>query len=175
MAKITLCTGGVRSGKSSYALALAKRNKGKKVFIATATALDDEMKLRIKNHRKSRGKMFRTMEEPYELAATLSAIDKTASVIVIDCLTVWLGNIFYKYDNNERNILRCVELFVKELKRLSADCIIVTNETGWGIVPENKMARSFRDIAGYMNQGVAAIADRVYLFVCGIPVKIKGE
>jgi adenosylcobinamide kinase/adenosylcobinamide-phosphate guanylyltransferase len=175
MAKITLCTGGVRSGKSLYALTLAKRNKGKKVFIATATALDDEMKLRIQNHRKSRGKMFQTIEEPYELAETLSDIDKTVPVIVIDCLTVWLGNIFYKYNNNEKNILRCVELFVKELKRLSIDCIIVTNETGWGIVPENKMARSFRDIAGYMNQGVAAIADTVYLFVCGIPVKIKGE
>jgi adenosylcobinamide kinase / adenosylcobinamide-phosphate guanylyltransferase len=173
MAKITLCTGGVRSGKSSYALTLAKRNKGKKVFIATATALDDEMKLRIQNHRRSRGKMFQTIEEPYELAATLSDIDKTASVIVIDCLTVWLGNLFHKYEGNEKEILLCVDLFIKELKRFSIDCVIVTNETGWGIVPENKMARSFRDIAGYMNQGVAAIADTVYLFVSGIPVKIK--
>ncbi len=177
MAKITLLTGGVRSGKSSYALTLAKKHaaRGKKAFIATATVLDNEMDLRIKNHKKSRGNIFTTIEEPYELATALKGIDTTVSVIVIDCLTVWLGNLYHKYHSNEKKIIKCVDSFLGELKKLKIDCILVTNETGWGIVPDNKMARSYRDMAGYMNQSVATISDMVYLFVSGIPFTIKGE
>jgi adenosylcobinamide kinase/adenosylcobinamide-phosphate guanylyltransferase len=174
MAKITLLTGGVRSGKSSFALSLAKQYKGKKAFIATAMAIDHEMELRIKNHRMSRGRLFTTVEEPYELGKVIACVDGSVSVIVVDCLTVWLGNLFYKYGEKEKKVLEKVHSFTKDLKRTTTDCIIVTNETGWGIVPENELSRKFRDVAGYLNQEVARISDEVYLLCSGIPVRIKG-
>jgi adenosylcobinamide kinase/adenosylcobinamide-phosphate guanylyltransferase len=174
MAKITLLTGGVRSGKSSFALSLAKQYKGKKAFIATAVAIDHEMKLRIEKHRRSRARLFTTVEEPYELGNAITGVHGSFSVIVVDCLTVWLGNLFYKYGEKEKMVLEKVHSFTKDLKRTTADCIIVTNETGWGIVPENELSRKFRDVAGYVNQAVAEMADTVYLMCSGIPVKIKG-
>ena len=174
MATITIITGGVRSGKSSFALSLAKQYKGKKAFVATALAIDHEMKLRIKKHRRSRGRHFTTVEEPCELGRAIKHIDGSVSVVVVDCLTVWLGNLFYNYDGDEKKVLERVRLFTKVLKKTAVDCIIVTNETGWGIVPENELSRKFRDVAGYVNQAVARMADAVYLLCCGIPVKIKG-
>jgi adenosylcobinamide kinase / adenosylcobinamide-phosphate guanylyltransferase len=175
MPKITLLTGGVRSGKSSLALEMANRSPGKKAFIATAVAIDPEMKQRIEKHRESRGRNFTTIEEPYDLARALSCLDASVSTVVIDCLTVWLGNLFFKYSENEKQVLEQVELFKKSLEKSSHDCIIVTNETGWGIVPENELSRKFRDVAGYVNQAIARIADEVFLLCSGIPMQIKGE
>jgi adenosylcobinamide kinase/adenosylcobinamide-phosphate guanylyltransferase len=173
MATITLITGGVRSGKSSYALDLAKKSPGAKVFIATALRLDDEMKQRIENHRTSRGKTFATIEEPYDLGEAISRLDASVSVVVIDCLTVWLGNLFFKSNNDEKKVLGLVSAMISDLKKASPHFFIVTNEIGWGIVPENELSRKFRDVAGYLNQAVAHIADAVYLMCCGIPLKIK--
>ncbi len=173
MGKIIVCTGGVRSGKSSYAIARAREFKQKNAFIATATPLDDEMKTRIHAHKESRGDSFITVEEPYDLAGAINRIDENVSIVVIDCLTVWLGNLFFKYDNDETIIVRQIDSLVQCLTNTNKCFIMVTNEIGWGIVPENKMARQFRDISGYMNQSVAKIASEVLLFVCGIPLKIK--
>jgi len=173
MAEITLCTGGVRSGKSSFAITLAQKYKQEKAFIATAIALDDEMTLRIHAHQKNRSNNFLTIEEPYDVVSAINTIEKNIGVIVIDCLTVWLGNLFFKYENNETAIIPCIDSLVHCLEHNHKNFIIVTNEIGWGIVPENKMARQFRDISGYMNQSMAKIASEVLLFVCGIPLKIK--
>lgn len=173
--KITLLTGGARSGKSSYAIKLASSYTGKKAFIATATAFDDEMKTRIINHQSERQNTFETIEEPVNISSIIKNLSKNYSVIVIDCLTVWIGNLFYTCQDNEKEILSHVNEFVEALKQSECDVIIVTNEVGWGIVPENKMARSYRDIAGFTNQAIAAIAQNVMLFCSGIPVVIKGE
>jgi adenosylcobinamide kinase/adenosylcobinamide-phosphate guanylyltransferase len=173
MGKITLLTGGVRSGKSALALELAKRYPPTRGFIATAVAIDDEMQDRITKHKSSRDKSFVTLEEPYEIASVLLKLENRFSVVVLDCLTVWLGNKFHKLDCNEIEIKKCVDDFVAALQVCSTDIVIVTNETGWGIVPENEIARKFRDMAGYANQVVAKVADTVHLLCCGIPIKIK--
>jgi adenosylcobinamide kinase/adenosylcobinamide-phosphate guanylyltransferase len=175
MGKITLLTGGVRSGKSTFALDLAKKNSGRKAFVATALAIDNEMNDRIEKHKVQREGSFCTIEEPYDLAAAMARIEKDTEVAVIDCLTVWLGNLFYKFDSDENRIVKTIDEFIGSIKNVPCDLIIVTNETGWGIVPESEMGRKFRDISGYVNQAVAKAADTVYLVCCGIPVVIKSE
>ncbi len=173
MGKITLITGGVRSGKSAYALSCAEVYSGKKAFIATAVPFDSEMEARVKNHQFERGDRFLTVEEPYEIYNSVSEVNDSIAVAVIDCLTVWLGNLFYKYDSNIEIINSEIDKFVYSIKKSTIDFYIVTNEVGWGIVPDNELSRSFRDCNGFMNQKVAACADNVYLCTCGIPLKIK--
>lgn len=173
MGKTTLITGGVRSGKSAYALCCAEEYSGEKAFIATAVPFDSEMKERVKKHQFERGNRFLTVEEPYELYKSISAMNDSIAVIVIDCLTVWLGNLFYKYNNDVKIINEEIEMFVCSIKQSKIDFYIVTNEVGWGIVPDNELSRSFRDCNGFMNQKMAACADNVYLCTCGIPLKIK--
>ncbi len=175
MRKITLVTGGVRSGKSSFAVSYAQNKDGNKVFIATAVPFDDEMRIRVENHRVERGKLFETVEEPYELAAAITHVHSRYSITVVDCLTVWMGNLFYKYEQNTGLISAEIDKLVMALNSVQSEIIIVTNEVGWGIVPENKLARDFRDMNGLLNQKVAAIADNVILSVSGIQVNIKGK
>jgi adenosylcobinamide kinase / adenosylcobinamide-phosphate guanylyltransferase len=175
MGKITLVTGGVRSGKSRFALSYAQSKDGNKMFIATAVPFDDEMKIRVDNHRRERGELFETVEEPYELAAAITSVDSRYSITVVDCLTVWMGNLFYKYEQNPGQIYTEIDRLVMALSRVQSEIIIVTNEVGWGIVPENKLAREFRDMNGLLNQKVAAVADNVILSVSGIQINIKGN
>jgi len=175
MGKITLVTGGVRSGKSSFALSYASSKVGTKVFIATAVAIDDEMRTRIENHQAERGKSFFTIEAPYDLSGAISLLSPEYSIAVVDCLTVWLGNLFYKFDNDMVGIQNAIDTLPDTLLNASTEIILVTNEVGWGIVPENKMAREFRDCSGLLNQKIAKIADTVVLCVSGIPITIKGQ
>jgi adenosylcobinamide kinase/adenosylcobinamide-phosphate guanylyltransferase len=168
---VSLVTGGSRSGKSSYALKLAETYK-QKFFIATAQAMDDEMKARILNHQKERGESFQTIEEPLEIADAIHSVNDSAGVIILDCLTVWLGNLMYHLQDEKERSQR-IDDFLKTLKSPPCDILIVTNEVGMGIVPENELSRRFRDDAGYLNQQVAKLADEVILMVSGIPVKIK--
>ncbi len=168
---IILLTGGSRSGKSSYALELAEQYK-KKVFIATAQAMDDEMKARISKHREERGESYQTIEEPLEVAKAIASIDDGNSVILLDCLTVWLGNLLYHLQTEEEREQR-LSGFLKLLQSPPCDIIVVTNEVGMGIVPENELARKFRDAAGHLNQQVAKLADKVVFMVSGIPMTIK--
>ena len=168
---ITLLTGGSRSGKSSHALELAEQHE-KKVFIATAQAMDDEMKARISKHQEERGDSFQTIEEPLEVANAISSIKDSNSVILLDCLTVWLGNLMFHLETEEEREQRITD-FLTLLQSPPCEIIVVTNEVGMGIVPENKLSRTFRDAAGHLNQQVAKLADKVIFMVSGIPLKIK--
>jgi adenosylcobinamide kinase/adenosylcobinamide-phosphate guanylyltransferase len=173
MAAITLITGGARSGKSLYAQELALQHAAPRVFIATALAIDSEMELRISNHREERAGQFATVEEPYNLAAALTRIPKGTSVALIDCLTVWLGNLMYRFGNDRAAVTGAIDAFIDKLPYPPCNLIVVTNEVGMGIVPDNAPAREFRDLAGNLNRRVAQRADKVYLCVCGIPVGVK--
>jgi len=168
--KIIFITGSARSGKSSFVLNEALKISGKKAYIATAEALDKEMGERIEEHKKQRGKDWDTYEEPLEIAEVIKKIEGKYSVIVIDCLTVWLSNIMHA----GLNIKAEIEHLISSLATCHSSLVyIVSNEVGMGIVPDNEMARRFRDLAGFLNQRVAGIAHEVYLLVSGIPLKVK--
>jgi adenosylcobinamide kinase/adenosylcobinamide-phosphate guanylyltransferase len=175
MSRITLITGGARSGKSSFALSLGLRKRSRRVFIATAVAFDQEMRERIFRHREERGNQFHTIEEPIELSQAISGLPGDTEVAVVDCLTVWLGNLYHHFQNTEEDVRIQVESVIDHLDHPACDLILVTNEVGWGIVPENPLARSFRDMAGYLNRRVAVKAATVYMLCCGIPLTLKGE
>ena len=175
MHTISLITGGARSGKSAFALALASRAYRKKAFIATAVPFDEEMKERIRNHQRERGDAFRTVEEPLHLAEAVMTLPRDVEVALVDCLTVWLGNLYHHCHEEESSIGERVSAFLSLLEMPPCDLILVTNEVGWGIVPENRLARAFRDMAGYLNRETAQKAQQVYLLCCGIPMAIKGE
>jgi adenosylcobinamide kinase/adenosylcobinamide-phosphate guanylyltransferase len=175
MSKITLITGGARSGKSSFALSLGLQNYSKRAFIATAVPFDQEMKERISRHRQERGDHFHTIEEPIELPRVLTDLPGGSEVAVVDCLTVWLGNLYHHVQGEEEKVRVQVEAFLAHLDHPICDLILVTNEVGWGIVPENALARSFRDLAGYLNRRVAQKAATAYLLCCGIPLPLKGD
>jgi len=170
--KTTLVTGGGRSGKSRHALELALPREAK-AFIATAQALDDEMRARIEKHRADRGGEFLTVEEPFDLARALGSLPKGIDVAVIDCLTVWLGNLVHRHEGKQGAFPE-VPALAEALRDPPCDVIVVTNEVGMGIVPANEVARRFRDLAGTVNQAVAALADEVVLMVSGVPLVVKG-
>jgi adenosylcobinamide kinase/adenosylcobinamide-phosphate guanylyltransferase len=157
---LVLVGGGARSGKSRWALDRARKHGGRLVYIATAEALDDEMSKRIARHRSERGDEFRTVEEPRELARAIRSAQGDA--IVVDCLTLWLAN-----------VMGDAEETIAAAKEHAAEVICVTNEVGCGIVPENALAREFRDRAGRMNQGFAEAADEVYWMVFGQALRVK--
>ncbi len=172
MAKIIFITGGARSGKSTYALKLAGYDKKKVAFIATCQPLDKEMAERIKSHKKTRPRDWQTFEEPYQISALLNKIKDKFSVILIDCLTLLLSNLILK-GLKEEGIKKEFNNILSALNKIRAKVIIVSNEVGLGIVPQNKLARDFRDMAGKINQVMAEKSDTVFLMVSGIPVKIK--
>jgi len=157
---VVLVGGGSRSGKSRWAVDRARKRGGRLVFIATAEALDEEMTGRIAKHREERDSAFQTIEEPLELARAIRSAE--ADAIVVDCLTLWLAN-------GQGD----VEETIAAAKEQSAEVIFVTNEVGCGIVPDNAMAREFRDRAGFVNQRFAEAADEVYFMVFGQALRIK--
>ena len=175
MAEITLITGGARSGKSAFALELARKKYHRRALIATAVALDEEMKERILRHQQERGDAFRTVEEPLRLAEAISSCSGQDQVAVVDCLTVWLGNLYHHCGGSETFIENHLDGFLAVLDNPPCDLIVVTNEVGWSIVPENPLARAFRDRAGMLNRRVAQKARSVYLLCCGIPLTLKGK
>lgn len=162
-----LIGGGSRSGKSRYALEKALHVEGTRAFIATAQAFDEEMAARIHRHREDRDKGFTTIEEPIELAQAVA--EARFDVIVVDCLTLWLSNIMLANAGCDRKIEELIEASQSATKTV----IYVTNEVGSGIVPDNALARDFRDRAGSLNQRVASIAQEVYLMVFGQPLRVK--
>ena len=170
---ITFITGGGRSGKSRHALELA-RGYEKRAFVASAVALDAEMQERIAKHRKERGDAFSTVEAPIDPAAAIRSLPDEVEVAVLDCLTVWLGNLMHEQKVLEDASCDEIDAFLDILSAPPCDLIVVTNEVGMGIIPDNAMARAFRDLAGSLNQRVAAKADRVILMVSGVPVVVKG-
>ncbi|WP_027555393.1 bifunctional adenosylcobinamide kinase/adenosylcobinamide-phosphate guanylyltransferase [Bradyrhizobium sp. Cp5.3] len=165
---VILITGGARSGKSRRAEARTRSFPGQPVYIATAEALDAEMAERIALHRARRGTDWREREEPLDLVRALSETDGGGARLV-DCLTLWLSNLLHA----ERDWSREVAELADALPRLKSPVVIVTNEVGLGIVPDNALARAFRDAAGIMNQTIAAVADEVEFVVAGLPMKLK--
>jgi len=174
MNSVTLITGGARSGKSRYALTLAQRYPTPRAFIATAEPLDDDMRRRIERHRQERASDFVTLESPLDPAESLVTLPTDARVAVLDCLTVWLGNLLHHHPNVDGPRTQ-VTRFLKMLDAPPCDLIVVTNEVGAGIIPHNDLARRFRDEAGTLNQQVAAKADRLILMVSGYPLTVKEE
>jgi len=171
MSELTLILGGVRAGKSNFAEKVA-REAGRVVYIATAEALDEEMRERIENHKKRRPSGWKTIESPNNLTESIRQIDSDVDVIIIDCLTVYISNLLAKL--SEEEILKNVSEVLNALNDFDGKTIFVSNEVGTGIVPDNKMARDYRDVLGKTNQMVAEAAKEVYLMVAGIQVKIKG-
>ncbi len=169
-----LITGGVRNGKSRFALDLAKDFHQPKVFLATAQAFDDEIKKRIERHQKERDESFSTLEEPLYLGKVMLGLPPN-SVVVIDCLTLWLNNLFFHFKDDEFRIMEQIDLFIESLSNFSSNVIMITNETGWGVIPTNPLSRQFIERAGLLNQRTAAISDEVILIISGLPHWMKGK
>lgn len=171
--RIVFVGGGTRSGKSAFALSLARRLGQRRLFLATAQPGDDEMRQRIERHRRDRGTDFDTIEEPLAVA---QAIQQHADydVVLLDCLTLWLSNLLLE-GNEPSIILQRVEELTAVLARRSLHAVIVSNEVGLGIVPETPLGRTFRDIAGSAHQRISTAADEVYFAVLGIMLRIKSS
>ena len=170
--KTYFITGGARSGKSAFAEKLASGLAGKRAYLATAQALDPEMAAKIENHRKDRSTAWDTYEEPLAVAELLKKLSGRYDVVLLDCLTLWLSNVMAHTDGDGAVASRSEDL-VMAIKDFNGACIVVSNEVGLGIVPDNPLARKFRDFAGMLNQNVAWSADEVYFTAAGIPVKLK--
>ena len=165
--RLTLVLGGARSGKSAYAESLFAAPGA--VYVATAEAIDDEMGERIARHRARRGDGWITVEASLDLAGELRAQARNRSGVLVDCLTVWLGNVMHA----GRDIDREAGSLLESLAAPEAPVVLVANEVGLGVVPDNPMARAFRDHAGRLNQALAGRADRVVLVTAGIPLVLK--
>lgn len=172
MGNITLIVGGARSGKSRYALELAKKQKSGVVFIPTCIGLDLEMKKRIKLHKESRPKHWKTLEGQNDIRLLLKKIDPKTKLVLIDCLTMLVSNLMFKKLSEEK-ITAYVEEILNMLKKAKFKSIIVSNEVGLGIVPVSKLGREFRDIAGRINQLVSSNSNKVFFLVSGLPWRIK--
>ena len=168
-ARLTLVLGGARSGKSRYAETIITALPPPWIYAATAQALDAEMTARIEAHRTRRGAGWTTVEAPRDLAATLAAYAQAP--ILVDCLTLWLSNLMMADAAIDAEIDRLGEA----LASATAPVVLVANEVGSGIVPDNALARRFRDLQGGLNQRIAAQADRVVLVVAGLPLFVKGR
>jgi len=173
MKKTVFITGAVRSGKSSLALKLAKASCKQVVFLATCKPQDAEMKKRVHKHKQSRPKTWKTIEEDINVPALIRKFKTEKELIILDCLTLWVSNLLCS-GCKEKEILKKIDDLLSALKKTKATVIIVSNEVGWGIVPDNEMARIFRDIMGIAHQKVAKISDEVYLVVSGMMLKMKG-
>ena len=166
---LTLVLGGARSGKSHYPESLIEEASPKALYLATAEALDQEMTERIRHHRARRGERWTTREVPLDLAAALVDVARPERPVLVDCLTLWLSNLLMA----GRDVEAAIAELLDTLPRLQGPAILVANEVGLGIVPDNALARAFRDHAGRLNQAVAAQAQRVVLVCAGLPLTLK--
>ncbi len=164
-----LVLGGARSGKSRHAQRLAEGWRGEHVFIATAEALDDEMNGRIDRHRADRDARWRTVEAPRDLPEAIRAQDGGGRVLLIDCLTMWLSNLLLA----DADLDAAGDALAAALAGSTGRIVLVANEVGFGIVPDNALARRFRDAAGFLNQRVAALCQATDLVVAGMPLRLK--
>ncbi|MFO7599311.1 MAG: bifunctional adenosylcobinamide kinase/adenosylcobinamide-phosphate guanylyltransferase [Candidatus Desulfacyla sp.] len=169
--QIILVLGGARSGKSAWALSYAEETYTSYLFVATAEVGDDEMAERVRLHRASRGPQWSLIEEPLDLDKALQSDIGGLDVALIDCATIWLSNVLLQKGREAVNAYQ--ERLLKVLSQRRQAVIIVSNEVGTGIVPEHPLGREFRDLAGILNQKLAALADKVIVTVAGIPIHIK--
>ena len=179
MARMMFITGGARSGKSAFAERRAREFGARLAYLATAQILDSEMDERVRRHRERRGPEWHTIEEPIHLSQALARCDGQYQAILVDCVTLWLSNLLLKYEEageqSEERIREDALRLKNTLHGMVTPVILVSNEVGMGIVPDNGLARMFRDSAGLVNQTLAALADEVHIVISGIPVKLKGE
>lgn len=185
MNKITLITGGARSGKSTFAEDTIKKINKNTAYLATAIAFDEGMKNRIDKHIAQRPSEWKTYEKAIKVYEIIDEINEKHDVLLLDCITVLMSNTLFEHDVNwdtvsmdevdeiEKSVQADMQLMIDKMRATDLDIYLVTNEVGSGIVPENRLARLFRDIAGRVNQLLARQADEVYMVVSGIPVKIK--
>jgi adenosylcobinamide kinase/adenosylcobinamide-phosphate guanylyltransferase len=166
--KLTFLLGGARSGKSLHAERLITTLPAPWTYIATAQAFDDEMRERIQHHRDRRDEGWQTLDAPFDLAGTLRSLP-AGSPVLLDCLTLWLTNVMLA----DRDVDSAVAELCSVLAAPNGPWYVVSNEVGLGIVPENRLARRFRDEQGRLNQKVAALADEVLFLVAGLPMKVK--
>jgi adenosylcobinamide kinase/adenosylcobinamide-phosphate guanylyltransferase len=167
--RVTLVIGGARSGKSARAQAIAEAASPMRTYLATAQAFDDEMRERIARHRADRGMGWRTVECPVDLPEAIGREAQGASVLLVDCLTLWASNLLL----TDADADAATDRLLAALAAASCPIVLVSNEVGMGIVPDNALARRFRDIAGRMNQRVAAAADTVLLMMAGLELQLK--
>jgi adenosylcobinamide kinase / adenosylcobinamide-phosphate guanylyltransferase len=167
----TLVLGGVRSGKSRYANALATARDVPVTVIATASAGDEETATRIQAHQRNRDACWRVIEEPVRLASALRVAASLEGLVIVDCLTLWLSNLLCGDDAGA--VQREIDALLETLSALDGECILVSNEVGLGIIPASALARRFGDEAGVLHQRIATLCDRVVLMVAGLPLTIK--
>ncbi len=174
---VSLIIGGGRSGKSSYAqdyaLGVCDGTQAR-AYVATAEPIDEEMKERIAAHQKDRADRFITIEEPLELAKAIQDLPPSVEVCIVDCLTVWLGNLLHHRGIPEKRFLELDALY-EVLRVPPCEILLITNETGLGLIPADAESRAFRDQSGWMNQDLAEIAENVILMVAGLPLALKGK
>jgi len=170
-------TGGSRSGKSAFAEKLAGEFGAPLGYLATAEILDGEMDERVRSHIERRGAEWKTIEEPIHISRTLAECDGRYQAVLVDCITLWLSNLLFKYEKSggdiEAGVLEEVRRLKTVLNEMVTPVILVSNEVGMGIVPDNTLARLFRDIAGKVNQMLAESADEVHVVISGIPLKLR--
>lgn len=165
-----LVLGGARSGKSAFAEGLVAATGLARHYVATGRAWDEEMRERIARHRADRGEGWRTHEEPLALAECLAALDDPGNAVLVDCLTLWVTNLMMEGRAVAEEFARLAD----HVSRARARLVLVSNEVGLGIVPENRMAREFRDHAGRLHQAIAARSAEVYFVAAGLPLRMKG-
>ncbi|MEQ8480451.1 MAG: bifunctional adenosylcobinamide kinase/adenosylcobinamide-phosphate guanylyltransferase [Hoeflea sp.] len=170
MRKVTLVLGGARSGKSAFAEDLVERASASRLYLATGQAWDEEMRTRISAHKDRRGKGWETVEAPLELTATLVSGARPDRPVLVDCLSLWVTNLML----GEHDIEAAFGELAQALPDLEGPVVFVSNEVGLGIVPDNAMARAFRDHAGRLHQQIARLADEVHFVAAGLPLKMKG-
>ena len=169
---ISLVLGGARSGKSRYAENLAKASARPVIYIATAELGDEAIKARVALHLADRPQHWQTVESPLQLAQTLKRHASDDTVLLVDCLTMWLTNLLC---TEEANLTAESQAFLEQLEQLPGDIILVSNEVGMGIIPMGALTRDYVDAAGRLHQNIAALADRVVLVVAGLPMAFKGN
>lgn len=168
--RIVLVGGGVRSGKSRFALERAEALGPRRVFLATAQAFDSEMQERVERHKMERGPGFRTIEEPIQIPEVILQLTDT-DVVVVDCLTLWLSNLLMQSEDEEK-LEQAVQALVEAIHRRHVSVVLVTNEVGMGVVPESRLGRIFRDAAGKTHQRLAKKADEIFFAMMGIVLRI---
>lgn len=169
MRRVTLVLGGARSGKSRHAEALALGHKGRRLYLATAEVIDAEMRERVELHRQQRGSGWETREVPLDLSDALEQADDPKSFILVECITIWINNLIF----HGKDVALEVKRLCDNLPKLKGRIVLVSNEVGLGIVPDNALARQFRDEAGRANQALGAMADEVVFVAAGLPLLLK--
>jgi adenosylcobinamide kinase/adenosylcobinamide-phosphate guanylyltransferase len=173
MAELILITGGTRSGKSAFAQRCAEAHAGPLLYVATAAIADSEMAVRIARHQQVRGERWNLLEEPCDLCGRLPLAAAGQGAILLDCVTLWITNLLFAKNEDPAVVLAEVRRFIAGLATIDTPVYLVTNEVGGGIVPDNRLARLFRDLAGEVNQELAAAANSVWLVVAGLPLRLK--